>query len=220
MINRKLLTANGSPSIVPVRVPLLFRMAHETSHELLTNGAEFQSRWLFSSQPSDRVDSSKWHAVAAKVRSELKDTLEAEGSDGTMGDDNERTGAKKKSTKASKKKEESKGKEKAETKGRAKKRGKGTVARTKARVVVSDADDDDDDDELESEMDEQEDTGSDGATTLTSKAEKRRTSFRNTRYKGNFRVAPAKEDGLPYFDDGWDGVIAHDNDEGSDFIND
>jgi hypothetical protein len=193
----------------------LFEMAREPSHELLTTGAEFRSRWLFRSQPRDRADPSKWHAVAAEFKSGLNDTLEAEGSDGSVADDNMGTGAKKKSLKASKK---SKRKAKAETKGRAKKKEKGSAeskgkVRAKARVVISDADDD----ELEPEMEDQDDTDSDRATPLTSRTEQRRTSFRNTRYKGNLQFAPAKEDGLPYFDDGWDGVAADDDDEESDF---
>jgi hypothetical protein len=193
----------------------LFEMAREPSHELLTTGAEFRSRWLFSKQPRDRADPSNWQAVAAECKSKLKDTLEAEGSDGPVADGKKGTGAKKKNQKAIKK---SKGKEKAERKGRGKKKEKGSTkaegkVRAKARVVISDADDD----EVEPEMEDQDDTSSDGATTLTSKAGQRRTSFRNTRYKGSLQVAPVKEDGLPYFDDGWDGVVADDNDEESDF---
>jgi hypothetical protein len=135
-----------------------------------------------------------------------------------VGDDNKGTGAKKKNLKASKK---SKGKKKAETKSRAKKKEKGSAkakgkVRAKARVVISDADDD----ELEPEMEEQNSTSSDGAITLTSRTEQRRTFFRNTRYKGSFQVAPANDDGLPYFDDGWDGVVADDNDEGGEFAED
>jgi hypothetical protein len=200
----------------------LFEMAREPSHELLTTGAEFRSRWLFSSQPSDRVDPSKWHAVAAEVKTELRDTRECEGSDGAVGGNDEGAGAKKKSTKASKKKKKSRGKDETETKGRGKKKGKDSLktkgkVRAKARVIIPDADDDDN--ELESEMDEQ-DTSSDGETTLTLNAGQRRTSFHNTRYKGRLKVAPAKDDGLPYFDDGWNGALAHDNDEASDFVDD
>ena len=177
-------------------------MAQETSHdELLTTGAEFRDLRLFGRQPNDQVDPTMWHAVAAEVKSELANSREHGDSDDTLEVENEGAAGKKKNAKGKRKKEgKAKERRKAKVKGGEKTTTK-EKARAKKKVVNSGGGEDAEDGDEEPEMEDGDDTNSDEAAPLVPKGP-RQTFFRNTRYKSNVKVAPAKDDGLPYFDDG------------------
>jgi hypothetical protein len=99
-------------------------------------------------------------------------------------------------------------KEKATAKGKAKRK-----AKAKEPIFIPDVHDD------EPEMEEQEDTNSDEEPPFASGEQQRRTSARNTRYKGSLKAVLKNDDDLPFFN-GWDHALADVEDEASGFTDD